>query len=770
MARPQVKSERSDGEHAQPLVLADAIIHAATEAILVAGDDRQLVAANPAACLLLGRGVAEVLAMRVDDLVHPDSRQPLVIAWEQFIAAGTRQWPIEIVRPDGSTRQAVCRATADIVPGLHLSLLTDVTEQVRTERDLRAQLEAEVHGRYQQAYGATEAQLRRTLDGVDAIVVYRAAAGEPLVVSPGSEAIVGYRPDQVADIEFWNAQVHPDDAPRCFAIWYGTPLAWDLEYRFRRSDGTWVWILDRGHRSFTADGREDELFAVVVDVSDRKAAEAEAQAIEARYEELVTSLPLGVYVYRSSAAGAPVFDYVSPQARRLLGVSQDAPLHDITAFVGGVHPEDAAGFFAVGEAARARGVPSCWEGRWLVDGELRWVRIDAQPAPLPGGWTRWHGIIEDVTARREALDALERSRAQLDEAQRIAHVGSWTLDLATGVMTWSDELYRIWGLDPARPAPNRSQVTATSYSPAMKDQLDADIARTVKTGLPYERELEIAWSDGTFRHVVTRGEVVRDAAGHVVGLQGTVADITEQRLLSDQIARAGRLESLGRLASGVAHDVNNLLTGVRLVAREIARAPSDPAVGEHAGEILTAVKRGHEMTRALLTFARGGPHERRAIDPADFLREMAAIVGRLLGTSVVVRTQLPVQIPDVMVDTAGLSQAVMNLAVNARDAMPRGGTLVLSLAEAELDGPASLSAGCKPGRYVCLAVADTGAGIPAELLGRIFEPFFTTKPEGAGTGLGLAVTYGFVKTNDGGITVESVVGAGTTFRLYLPLA
>ena len=344
------------------------------------------------------------------------------------------------------------------------------------------------------------------------------------------------------------------------------------------------------------------------------------------------------------------------------------------------------------------------------------------------------------------------------------------MDLATGWMTWSDELYRIWGIERSQEVPSWLEPNAASYTPAMKARLDAAIAQTLETGIPYEMELEIRQGGGQIRYAMTRGEVVRDAGGRIVGLHGTLLDITEQRLLSDQVARAARLESLGRLASGVAHDFNNLLTGVRLVAAEISRDPRNPVVGEHAREIATAVERGQEMTRALLMFARGGPHERRATDPAAFVRDTVALVGRLLGRQVEVRTELPEGLPEVMVDRPGLSQALMNLVVNARDAMPSGGTVVLSLAEAQLDAPAATRAGCAPGRYVCLCVADTGSGIPAELLGQIFEPFFTTKSEGTSTGLGLAVTYGFVRSNDGGIIVDSVVGVGTTFRLYLPLA
>ena len=280
----------------------------------------------------------------------------------------------------------------------------------------------------------------------------------------------------------------------------------------------------------------DRVSVVAHKVTDDEAFAAALRASEARYEELVARLPLGVYIYRNDASGGLAFDYMSPQAGRLLGVDPEAAVADPQLAFAGIHPDDRAGIFELSEAKRAANERFAWEGRILVENAYRWIRIEAEPTPQPDGWTRWHGIIEDVTEALAAREALKARGIELAEAQRIARVGSWTFESATGEDHWSDEVFRILGYEP-RPGAASVSERARLFDPATFATRDAVLARAFETSEPFEIETDVVRVDGTTRHVVVRAEAVRDAAGAVVGARGTVADVSE-RVQAEEAIRA----------------------------------------------------------------------------------------------------------------------------------------------------------------------------------------------------------------------------------------
>ena len=260
--------------------------------------------------------------------------------------------------------------------------------------------------------------------------------------------------------------------------------------------------------------------------------------------------------------------------------------------------------------------------------------------------------------------------------------------------------------------------------------------------------------------------------GELVGAVVSFSDVSERARLELQLRHAQKMEAVGRLAGGVAHDFNNLLTVVLSAAGSIAdRAPShDLELRDQAGDVLAAAQRGAALTKRLLTFSRTHPVAVEIVDVSRLVGTWRALLGRLLGEDVDTTLSLGAK-GRVHIDPTQLEQVLVNLAVNARDAMPRGGRLTIETADVVLDGavtPGRL--GAPPGRYVMVAVTDTGSGIDEDTQSQIFEPFFTTKPPGQGTGLGLSTVWGIVKQNGGDIRVYSAVGRGTTFKVYLPVA
>ncbi len=260
------------------------------------------------------------------------------------------------------------------------------------------------------------------------------------------------------------------------------------------------------------------------------------------------------------------------------------------------------------------------------------------------------------------------------------------------------------------------------------------------------------------------------AAGGGVEFIATISrDETERRRLEEQLRHSQKMEAIGRLAGGVAHDFNNLLTGIIGYAElALRRLPPADALAHDLEEIRKAGRRAADLTRQLLAFSRKQVLQPRVVDLGQLVADMEKLLRRVIGEDVDLRIPRPPILGRVRADPGQLEQVVMNLAVNARDAMPRGGTLTIAVGAAPADAGNAPKAGAPPSPFVALAVTDTGSGMTDEVKAHLFEPFFTTKAVGKGTGLGLSTVYGIVEQSGGRIEVESASGRGTTFRILLP--
>jgi two-component system, cell cycle sensor histidine kinase and response regulator CckA len=275
--------------------------------------------------------------------------------------------------------------------------------------------------------------------------------------------------------------------------------------------------------------------------------------------------------------------------------------------------------------------------------------------------------------------------------------------------------------------------------------------------------------DGSVRWIRDRSFPIADEHGRVHRVAGVAQDITARRLLEEQLRQSQKMEAIGQLAGGIAHDFNNMLVVMQLRASLLIESESKSELREGVQQILEAAERAANLTRQLLTFSRREVRRSTQVDLVEVTNGMISLFGRLLGEDIALETRLAPQFPLTMGDPGLLEQLLMNLAVNARDAMPDGGRLAIWLDTVAIDAAhAVLHPQAKPGRYLRLTVSDTGCGIAPEHLPRIYEPFFTTKEVGRGTGLGLATVFGIVQQHNGWIEVTSEVNVGTEFRVYLP--
>jgi PAS domain S-box-containing protein len=419
-------------------------------------------------------------------------------------------------------------------------------------------------------------------------------------------------------------------------------------------------------------------------------------------------------------------------------------------------------------------------GIWRGEGEGRrrdggrfWAQISGTLVkdPETGEPLAWMSAIRDITEQRRAADALRDREARLANAQRIAHLGDWEFDPRTGRFKFSDELYRL--LKRPKEAGDSSLDFASGIIdkedyPAVHEAIQRSLASP--DAPPYSVDYRAHLPDGSMRFFHSQGEVLFDDAGNALKFSGTVQDITERKIAEEKLRQAQKMETVGQLTGGVAHDFNNLLMAMQLnleLARD--RSTDKARADELMGAALHAVQRAAELTGMLLAFSRQQPLQPKPCNVNALIAGAMRLLDRTLEKKVRVETRLSPQVWPVEIDPGQFENALINLAVNARDAMPDGGVLSIETGNTTLDrGNAGEDLDVPAGEYVMVAISDTGTGMPPEVLERVFEPFFTTKEIGKGTGLGLSMVYGFVKQSGGHIQAFSQPGAGATFKLYFP--
>lgn len=352
------------------------------------------------------------------------------------------------------------------------------------------------------------------------------------------------------------------------------------------------------------------------------------------------------------------------------------------------------------------------------------------------------------------------AEARWQRVQRLASIGSWEVDFETSQLTWSEESYRIYQVEPNSETLTR-QTFREFVHPDDAERVYQEVDQARRIGRPYNVEHRVILRDGTVKHLREYAEPVRGDDGAVRGLAGVVQDITEFKRLEEQFLQAQKLESVGRLAGGVAHDFNNLLQIINGFSEMLlAQMEETNSAREHIRMIRDAGERAASLTRQLLAFSRRQPTEPRPVNLNDLLSEHVRLLRPLIGDTITLELHESASIGFVQADEGQLHQVLLNLVLNARDAMPDGGSLILGTGQTQSSA----------GPMVFFSVRDTGTGMPDDVKQHMFEPFFTTKPEGEGVGLGLPTVYGIVSQHGGTIEVESELGQGATFRVLLPRA
>ncbi|MBL0938410.1 MAG: response regulator [Gemmatimonadaceae bacterium] len=479
-------------------------------------------------------------------------------------------------------------------------------------------------------------------------------------------------------------------------------------------------------------------------------------------DKLSSQVPGVIYQFLLRADGSSCFPFASVGIADIYEVTPADVREDASPVFSRLHPEDLARVAAsISESAREL---TRWQCEYRVELPtlgLRWLRGDAKPERLDDGSTLWHGYIGDITAQQLAREALAQSearyRVQVEYAPEAiivydADLGTFTEVNSNAVQLFGyprDELLLKTPMDLCPPFQPDGRPSLTSALDGMHRALEG----------------QVIVSEWTYRHadghdIPCEVRLIRLPAEGRRWVRGSIADISAQKRLQGELLQAKKMESVGRLAGGIAHDFNNLLTIIRTsLDLALSALGPDDVVREDLAQVADATTSAASLTQQLLAFSRRQIIAPIVLDVNAVVQRVSGMLQRVLGEQITLRLVTAPRAPTVRFDPGQLEQILVNLAINARDAMPSGGQLTIEVRVVRLE---------REQEFVQLLISDTGLGMSADVRERAFEPFFTTKPSGQGTGLGLAMIHGAVSQNGGSITLDSEEGHGTRFTIHLP--
>jgi len=611
---------------------------------------------------------------------------------------------------------------------------------------------------------ASEQRFHNLVQGLEAIVWEADPVSFQFTfVSRHAENLLGYPLQQWFRPDFWPRHIHPEDRRRAVvhcrrAVAEGEDQ--EFEYRMLAADGRPVWFRDLVHVEKDDRGRTARLSGLLVDVTERRHAESQLRERTTYLTSLIENSPMAIVVLdaqHSVQMCNPAFEELFGYTREeIVGTHLDECI---------VPPEGMpeAGRFTRRTLAQEHIHTTAQRRR--KDGTRVEVEIHGVPLLADGKLIGVYAIYQDVTERKQAEEALQKS----EEHYRLLFEANphpmWVYDLETlAFLAVNEAAVQHYGY-------SRKEFLSTTIKdirPAEEiNRLPASVAH-VSEGLDRAGVWKHRKKDGTLIDVEIVSHPITFAARRAELVLAT--DITQRHLLERQLQQAHKMEAVGRLAGGIAHDFNNLLMVVRGHTELLrSRLTEAPALIRSVGEIEKASDRAVSLTQQLLAFSRKQMVQPRILDLNVIVADMKTMLERLLSEQIEMDITCSLDLGPVRADQSQMEQILLNLAVNARDAMTEGGVLSIKTRNIQLDQEyVRRHPGSRPGNYAMLEMSDTGMGMDKETQAQIFEPFFTTKELGRGTGLGLSTVYGIVKQSNGYIEVSSEAGKGTVFRVYFP--
>ena len=746
------------------------IFENAIEGLFQSTPDGVFLTVNPAFALMMGYESPAQMVDEVTDIasqIYVDPEDRVKAASSEKRRGFLQGFEFEAYRRDGKKIWlSLNRRSAhkDVSTGIHSEgSVENITERKRRE------------GQRQQSQRQYES-LVQSIDGI--VWELDVQSFTYTFISAQAERILGYLPNEwVGKENFWADHLHPDDrgwAVKLCAEAAVLKLDHQLDYRMIAADGRVVWLRDM----VTVDNKSEGpplLRGVMVDITERKRAEEALIESEGRKAAILKSALDCVITIDHEGM---IIDF-NPAAERTFGYKGEDVIGKSMAEL--IIPPHLRADHAAGFARYLNtGCPSMLGKRMEITGmcadgteipvELTVIAIGEFPKPT------FTAFIRDLTERKNAEDALretvrskQESLALLDSLLDTAPIGFafHTPDLV--YQRINESLASINGLS----VKEHLGHTLREVLPEMAEVMEPIMRLALSTGEPVldlELSGETRADPGRQHHWLASFYPVRMQAGEILGIGCLVSEITDRKQLEDQLRQSQKMEAVGQLAGGIAHDFNNLLTAITGYSTlGLRHIDENHRVTGYLEEIKKAGDRAANLTRQLLAFSRKQILQPLPLNLNDIVSDINKLLERLIGEDIQLSVKLGRDLRRIKVDPGQIEQVLVNLAVNARDAMPRGGQLTIETASVELSQEyADRHIGLQAGRYVVLSVSDNGTGMDEKTKDRIFEPFFTTKEKDKGTGLGLSTVYGIVKQSGAHIAVYSEVDHGTTFKIYLP--
>jgi len=727
------------------------VAEAASDVIISIDHDSVILFANPAAERVFGYPLSEILGQRVTILMPEYLRQLHEASVHAYLETGQKHVPWTGLQLTGLHKSGA-EIPLEIPFGEHVrdgkriftGILRDVSERNRIERELRH---------------SQEKYAKMIHSSPDAITLRSLPDRRYIEVSEGFARLTGYTADEVigktpSEIGIWS-----DDSSHAEILekLRRDGEVHDVEFSFRTKAGELRHATVSAVR-LTLDN-ESYMLSISRDITERKGAEERMSQLAAIVESSVDAIigkTLDGTIVSWNAGAEAIYGYSAAEAVGQ-SISILAPAEqgsEVTQLLD--------------RLARGEKIEHHETTRARKDGQKIIVSITISPIlDASGKIVGASAISRDITERRRFEQDLRQSEARFASLMQDAPYGIYRVTLEGQFLHVNPALVRMLGYPSEAELLKCNVQTDVYVDTGFREQLGDDYSRHKDF-----RAVEAQWKRQNGERIIVRlsGRPVERPRGELAYFEVFAEDITERRSLERQLLQSQKMDAIGRLAGGVAHDFNNLL-GVILGQTELLQAElgSNPSAYRRAEAIDQSARRAAELTKQLLAFSRQQVIEPRVVDTNAVVREVEMLLRRLIGEDVELSIRLQPNAGNIKVDPSQLEQILMNLAVNARDAMAGGGRLILETAHVDLDEAyVRQHLGAKTGDFAMITVSDTGIGMDPQTMARMFEPFFTTKSEGRGTGLGLSTVYGIVKQNNGYIMPYSEVGHGTTFRIYFP--
>ncbi len=629
--------------------------------------------------------------------------------------------------------------------------IRDITERKRAEEILRE----------------SEANFKELFD--EAPVAYHELDRQGRIsrVNLTEQRLLGYSAEEMQGRFAWEFSVEKASQEATERKLSGKGTVQSFERTLIRKDGTLVPVEVEDRLLYDVDGNICGIRSTLHDITERKQAEAalrERIDLQEQLAQIAATSPGVLYSFKLRPDGSSCFPYASAAVEDLFGFQAQELAKDASKVFANIHPDDIDHVQArIAESARTF---SLWSDEFRFiharRGEM-WVLASSVPQREPDGSILWRGFAMDITARKRTEADLLRLAAAVEQT-----ADSVVITDPEGKIQYVNPAFeRITGYGKQEVLNQNPRLLKSGKTdPAVYREL----WKTITRGEVWAGQLTNRKKDGTLFHEHVTISPVHDKTDRIVNYIAVKQDISDFIQLEDQLRQSQKMEAIGQLAGGVAHDFNNLLTAITgYSSLALQRTNEREPIRGYLEEIKKAGDRAANLTRQLLAFGRKQMLQPVALSLNDVVADLNKMLRRLIGEDVRFTTKFDPALKKIKADAGQIEQVIVNLVVNARDAMPHGGNLTIETSNFEVDGDyASNHVGVRPGSYAMLAVSDTGVGMDDETRARIFEPFFTTKEKGKGTGLGLSTVYGIVKQSGGNIWVYSEPNQGTVFKVYLP--